>query len=58
MNSNADTVLNSADDKVEADPQRDQTEVSAEVAALGKVSDTSGGWLGYKVDTGLAAEWN
>ena len=58
MNSNADTVLNSADDKVEADRQGEQTEVSAEVVELGKVSDTRGGWLGYKVDTGLGVEWN
>ncbi len=58
MNSVSDTVLSSADDKVEAARQEQKTEVSAEVVELGKVSDTRGGWLGAKIDTGLGVEWN
>lgn len=52
MNSVSDTVLNSADDKVEATRQEQKTEVNAEVVELGKVSDTRGGWLGNKMDSG------
>lgn len=52
MNSVPDTVLNSADDKVEATRQEQKAEVHAEVVELGKVSDTRGGWLGTKTDIG------
>lgn len=52
MSSVSETVLNSADDKVEAARQEPKTEVNAEVVELGKVSDTRGGWLGTKMDTG------
>jgi hypothetical protein len=52
MNSVSDTALNGADDKVETVRQEQQTEVNAEVVELGKVSDTRGGWLGAKMDSG------
>lgn len=56
MNSVSDTVLNVADQKIETTPQEQKTEVNAEVVELGKVSDTRGGWLGNKVDTGLGVQ--
>lgn len=56
MNSVSDTALNSADDKVETTRQEQKTEVNAEVVELGKVSDTRGGWIGNKVDTGMGVQ--
>lgn len=56
MSSVSDTVLNVADQKIETTPQEQKTEVNAEVVELGKVSDTRGGWLGNKVDTGLGVQ--
>jgi hypothetical protein len=53
MNSVSDTVLNGADDKVEtAHQEQKEMEATPEVVELGKVSDTRGGWLGTKIDTG------
>lgn len=53
MNSVSDTVLNTSDEKVEAARQEQNPELNAKLVELGKVSDTSGGWVGSKVDIGL-----
>ena len=52
MNSVSDTVLNTSEEKVEAARQEPKAELNAELVELGKVSDTSGGWVGAKVDNG------
>jgi hypothetical protein len=52
MNTVSDTVLNSSDEKVETARQEPKTELNAKLVELGKVSDTSGGWVGAKMDTG------
>jgi hypothetical protein len=51
MNSVSDTVQN-RDDKVEITHPEQNTELNTELVELGKVSDTSGGWFGTKLDTG------
>jgi hypothetical protein len=53
MNTVSETVSNMSDDKVEAPRQEQKAEPASELIELGKVSDTSGGWLGSKVDAGL-----
>jgi hypothetical protein len=53
MNSVSDTVQNRADDKVEITRPEQKTELDAELVELGKVSDTSGGWFGSKLDIGM-----
>ena len=53
MNSVSDTVLKTSDEKVEAARQAQNPELNAKLVELGKVSDTSGGWVGSKVDIGF-----
>jgi hypothetical protein len=52
MNSVSDTVLNTSDEKVETARQEPKAELNAKLVELGRVSDTSGGWFGAKVDNG------
>jgi hypothetical protein len=53
MNSVSDTVLNRADEKMEAAPQKLDAQLQSQLLELGKVSDTRGSWLGIKSDVGL-----
>lgn len=53
MSSVSDTALIASEDKVEAARQEQPTELKAELVEMGKVSDTSGGWFGAKVDAGV-----
>ncbi|MGH8317284.1 MAG: hypothetical protein ACREUL_04800 [Steroidobacteraceae bacterium] len=52
MNAVSDTLLNRAEDKVETSRQEQKTEPDAALVELGKVSDTRGGWVGPKFDSG------
>ncbi len=53
MNSVPDTALHTAGDQGETARQEQKTEVDAELVELGRVSDTRGGWIGAKMDTGF-----
>jgi hypothetical protein len=52
MNTTSDTLPDGAEEKVEATRDQPQTAPEAELIELGKVSDTKGGWYGYKPDSG------
>jgi hypothetical protein len=52
MNSASDTLLNKTEGQVESAREENQAEQSATLVDLGKVSDTKGGWLGTKADSG------
>ena len=51
MNIDSDDLLVRAEDKVETTRQ-ETTQQDAALVELGKVSDTRGGFFGYKPDTG------
>lgn len=51
MNIASDDLLVRAEEKVEA-TRREKTEQDAALVELGKVSDTKGGWVGSKLDSG------
>ena len=51
MNIGSDDLLVRAEEKVEMTRQ-EKTEPDAALVELGKVSETKGGWLGSKPDTG------
>ena len=52
MNAVSETALNASADRIESAPQEPTPELNAELVELGKVSDTRGGWLGWKADIG------
>jgi hypothetical protein len=52
MNSTSDTLPDGAEEKVETTRDQSQPAQKAELIELGKVSDTKGGWWGYKPDSG------
>ncbi|MGA7537935.1 MAG: hypothetical protein WBW93_04110 [Steroidobacteraceae bacterium] len=52
MNATSDTRLTRVEEKVEAAREEPQPAPDAALVELGKVSDTKGGWLGYKPDSG------
>jgi hypothetical protein len=52
MNTLADTRSSSEQDQVETGRQEAEPVQDAALLELGKVSDTQGGWLGSKPDTG------
>lgn len=52
MNSASETLLNKTEDQVEAVREEKQAEPGATLVDLGKVSDTKGGWIGAKQDSG------
>lgn len=52
MKSASDTVLNRTEDQVESARQENREEPSAALVELGRVSDTKGGWIGPKADSG------
>ena len=51
MNVALDTLLDNTEQKVDTVRQEKKVE-EASLVELGKVSDTQGGWLGSKIDTG------
>ena len=51
MNISSEDLLVRAEEKIEATRQ-EKTEQDAALVELGKVSDTKGGWIGVKPDTG------
>ena len=53
MNSVSGEVLNTSADETETARQEQKTELKTELVELGKVSDTRGGWVGSKLDTGF-----
>jgi len=53
MSSVSDTVVDSADDQAQTAGQEPNSEPEDELVELGKVSDTRGGWLGSKADSGM-----
>lgn len=52
MKSASDTLLNKTEDQVGAARQENQAEPSTALVELGRVSDTKGGWVGPKPDSG------
>jgi hypothetical protein len=53
MNTFADELSNTKQDRIEPVRQEPGAASDAAIVELGKVSDTRGGWLGSKFDTGL-----
>jgi hypothetical protein len=51
MNIGSDDLSVRAEEKIEATRQ-EKTEQEAALVELGKVSDTKGGWVGSKMDSG------
>lgn len=51
MNIGSDDLLVRAEEKIEVTRQ-EKTEQEAALVELGKVSDTKGGWVGSKMDSG------
>lgn len=56
MNNISDTLSNKESDKVETVRQEPKPTSDAVLVELGKVSDTQGGWVGPKTDTGMGFE--
>lgn len=52
MNPASDTLSNKTEDQVESARQENQAEPSTTLVDLGRVSDTKGGWIGTKADSG------
>lgn len=52
MNSASDALLNKPEDQVESARQECQAEPGTMLVDLGRVSDTKGGWIGVKPDSG------
>ncbi|HEY7889180.1 MAG TPA: hypothetical protein VIC29_13245 [Steroidobacteraceae bacterium] len=51
MNTGSDNLLVRAEEKVDT-AREEKVEVDSALVELGKVSDTQGGWLGFKMDSG------
>ncbi|HEY6515972.1 MAG TPA: hypothetical protein VIY50_07490 [Steroidobacteraceae bacterium] len=56
MNTFADELSNTEPDRSEPVRQEPVAVSDAAIVELGKVSDTRGGWLGSKFDTGLGVQ--
>ena len=52
MSSASEALLHKAEDQVEAARREDQAKPSTTLVELGRVTETKGGWLGAKFDTG------
>lgn len=52
MNAASDTLLNNTEEKADTVGQEQKAELDASLVELGKVSDTRGGFIGSKIDTG------
>lgn len=56
MNSASDTLLNKTEDQVEAAGREDQAEPGITLIELARVTETKGGWLGSKLDSGAGLQ--
>lgn len=56
MNIGSETLLARTEENVEA-ARQDTADVDTTLVELGKVSDTKGGWLGAKNDSGAGLTW-
>ena len=57
MKSASETLLNNAEDQVEAARREDQAKPSTTLVELGRVTETKGGWVGGKFDTGAGLQF-
>lgn len=57
MNIGSETLLARAEENIETACQ-DKAKVDTTLVELGKVSDTKGGWLGYKMDSGAGLTYS
>jgi hypothetical protein len=56
MNSASDTLLNKTEDQVGSAQEETLAEHSTLLVDLGRVSDTKGGWIGAKPDSGAGLQ--
>ena len=56
MKSASETLLNNAEDQVEAAGRKDQAEPGAALVELAKVTETKGSFFGVKFDTGAGLQ--
>lgn len=56
MNSASDTLLKNTEDQVASAREEILAEPSATLVDLGRVSDTKGGWIGAKQDSGAGLQ--
>ena len=56
MKSASETLLNKAEDQVEAARREDQAKPSATLVELGRVTETKGSWFGVKFDSGAGLQ--
>lgn len=56
MNSASDTLLNKTEDQVASACEETLVEQSTTLVDLGRVSDTKGGWIGSKPDSGAGLQ--
>ena len=56
MNSASDTLLNKTQDQVESAREETLVEPGTTLVDLGRVSDTKGGWIGTKADSGAGLQ--
>ena len=56
MNSASDTLLNNTENQVESAREETLAEPSSTLVDLGRVSDTKGGWIGSKPDSGAGLQ--
>lgn len=57
MNAAPDSLLNRAEEKVESPRQEQKAELDGALVEMGRVSDTQGGWIGKKQDTGYGVQY-
>jgi hypothetical protein len=57
MNAAPDALLSGAEEKVETTRQDQETALDGALVEMGKVSDTQGGWIGKKPDTGFGVQF-
>jgi hypothetical protein len=56
MNSASDTLLNKTEDQVGSAQEQTLAKQSTLLVDLGRVSDTKGGWIGAKPDSGAGLQ--
>ena len=56
MNSASDTLLNNTENQAESAREETLAEPSATLVDLGRVSETKGGWVGTKADSGAGLQ--
>lgn len=57
MNSASDTLLSKTQDQLESAREETLAEPSTTLVDLGRVSDTKGGWIGTKADSGAGLQY-